>query len=272
MTDPLLRSYPMPLSRALAPCPQGTPRRRCRGSLGSGLALTALLLGLTGCETAGSVLVPGQSEYSCTGMPEGAVCVSTRDLYTRTHATDRVHAADLTAEAEAEKRHAEALALAAAKPGASPAAAASTGPREGQLDPALLGHSPGHRPSPILASQPRRDPPQVLRIWIAPWEDETGLLHMQGHLYAEVTPWSWSLTERPGRTGQRLDRSARPQSNLLMTPAMIEARDTEQAAVAEGRHRQSAGTEAHQPVRQTPPPRQAPQERSARQRPQEVRR
>ena len=47
-------------------------------------------------------------------------------------------------------------------------------------------------------------PSRVLRIWIAPWEDEAGRLHVPGFTYAEIEPRRWSIGEdQPGR-GMRL--------------------------------------------------------------------
>jgi conjugal transfer pilus assembly protein TraV len=42
---------------------------------------------------------------------------------------------------------------------------------------------------------PIRLPAQVLRVWIAPWEDAHGDLHAPGFVYTEVVPRRWSLGE-----------------------------------------------------------------------------
>lgn len=42
---------------------------------------------------------------------------------------------------------------------------------------------------------PIRLPAQVLRVWIAPWEDGHGDLHAPGYVYTEVVPRRWSLGE-----------------------------------------------------------------------------
>ena len=42
---------------------------------------------------------------------------------------------------------------------------------------------------------PIRLPAQVLRVWIAPWEDAHGDLHAPGYVYTEVVPRRWSLGE-----------------------------------------------------------------------------
>jgi hypothetical protein len=38
-----------------------------------------------------------------------------------------------------------------------------------------------------------RMPAQVMRIWIAPWEDSRGDLHAPGYLYTEIEPRRWTL-------------------------------------------------------------------------------
>ena len=42
---------------------------------------------------------------------------------------------------------------------------------------------------------PIRLPAQVLRVWIAPWEDAHGDLHAPGYVYTEAVPRRWSLGE-----------------------------------------------------------------------------
>ena len=42
---------------------------------------------------------------------------------------------------------------------------------------------------------PVRSAAQVMRIWIAPWEDRAGDLHTPGLLFTEVTPRKWNVGE-----------------------------------------------------------------------------
>jgi hypothetical protein len=52
---------------------------------------------------------------------------------------------------------------------------------------------------------PIRLPAQVLRVWIAPWEDAHGDLHAPGYVYTEVVPRRWSLGEpAAGMATQRI--------------------------------------------------------------------
>ena len=45
------------------------------------------------------------------------------------------------------------------------------------------------QPMPVL------EPARVVRIWVAPWTDNKGDLHMPGYLFSEITPRRWSFGE-----------------------------------------------------------------------------
>jgi hypothetical protein len=51
-----------------------------------------------------------------------------------------------------------------------------------------------------------RTPAQVMRVWIAPWEDSHGDLHAATYLYTEITPRRWSLGLPPPDPVPRLIR------------------------------------------------------------------
>ena len=59
-----------------------------------------------------------------------------------------------------------------------------------------------------------RLPAQVMRVWIAPWEDSRGDLHAPGYLYTEIEPRRWSL-----------GAPAEPERDALIRPLQIERRD-----------------------------------------------
>ncbi len=42
-------------------------------------------------------------------------------------------------------------------------------------------------------SEPRLDPPRLLRVWIAPWRDADGDLHDQQHIHIVLEEPAWSL-------------------------------------------------------------------------------
>ena len=72
--------------------------------------------------------------------------------------------------------------------------------------------------SPVLPRPegpvPLRLPAQVMRVWIAPWEDSRGDLHAPGYLYTEIEPRRWSL-----------GAPAEPERDTLIRPLQIERRD-----------------------------------------------
>jgi conjugal transfer pilus assembly protein TraV len=78
-------------------------------------------------------------------------------------------------------------------------------------DPALTAVALLPRPEGPV---PLRTPAQVMRVWIAPWEDSRGDLHAPGYLFTEITPRRWSLaTPHEPLAGRRI------------TPLQIERRD-----------------------------------------------
>jgi len=71
-----------------------------------------------------------------------------------------------------------------------------------------------------------RVPAQVMRVWIAPWEDSRGDLHAPGYLYTEIEPRRWSL-----------GAPAEPDRDTLIRPLQIERRDTKPDTTRHGRER-----------------------------------
>jgi conjugal transfer pilus assembly protein TraV len=191
-----------------------------------------------------SAATPGASGYSCTGVPDGVVCTSTRDMHGLTRERDRVHEADLEALAAPAPQAAGGVGTLA---GPS-AARAAAGPREGVIDAAALAPTPVavFDADALRARQPRTAEPSVVRIWIAPWEDRNGDLRMPGHVFAEVRPRRWALSSRlPHVT-----------DNHLQTPAMIDARHGGATPGA------AAPTPpAGQPLGRRPPPEFGPSQR-----------
>jgi conjugal transfer pilus assembly protein TraV len=47
------------------------------------------------------------------------------------------------------------------------------------------------------APLPSREPAQIMRLWIAPWEDAAGNLHGASHVFLEITPRRWRLASAP---------------------------------------------------------------------------
>jgi conjugal transfer pilus assembly protein TraV len=125
-----------------------------------------LLAALSGCSWLGL----GGSQYACPGgATDGARCLSAREVY---QATDRTDVVKPTPE------------------GGEPAGAKAAT----SIAPPLPS---GRAAVPVIGQPlPIRTQAQVMRIWIAPWEDEDGDLHADGYVYTEIQGRKWNLGER----------------------------------------------------------------------------
>lgn len=54
------------------------------------------------------------------------------------------------------------------------------------------------------APQPLRAPPKIMRIWVTPFEDKNGDLHMPGLVYVELEPRRWLVGDREVEASGRL--------------------------------------------------------------------
>ena len=89
---------------------------------------------------------------------------------------------------------------------------------------------------------PLRAPAQVMRVWIAPWEDSRGDLHAPGYLYTEIEPRRWTL-----------GAPAEPEPAFLIRPLQIERRDLKPDPTRPGRD-----TEATRPPGKSKGPEKEP--------------
>lgn len=147
-------------------------KERCdrRVKWSSALLLLASV-SLSGC----AALNIGQSDYSCSGLPEGVQCMSARDVYAATNDGNvprAMHPKDKRAESEGST--------------ADVALQGSSG--DAVIDNYVAPRLPD-RPVPI------RTPAQVMRIWVAPWEDTNGDLIVSGYIYTEIEPRRWVIGE-----------------------------------------------------------------------------
>lgn len=122
------------------------------------MILSGALL-LSGCTSIGG------DKYSCSGIPDGVQCMSARDVYSATNDGNIPRSV---------------------KPGEEIAKSSSTG--DSVIDNYVTPRLP-NRPVPI------RTPAQVMRIWIAPWEDTNGDLIVTGYVYTEIEPRKWVIGE-----------------------------------------------------------------------------
>lgn len=145
-----------------------------RSLLHTSICLVGAAVSVAGCAEFGI----GKSEYSCPGIIGGVACVSARDVYQATDDRDSLRG-DPTAPKESE-----------ASKGAGGDVAASTPAAAAELQQASF------RPVvPVMPDNPvpYRKPAVVMRIWVAPWEDAVGDLHMPGTVFTEVEGRKWQL-------------------------------------------------------------------------------
>jgi conjugal transfer pilus assembly protein TraV len=113
-----------------------------------------IVLFSTGCAT----------QYGCKGMPDDPKCLSTTEAY------------QVTDKALPEPPKAEPTKIESVKAGAA--------------------GFPRHARQPVPKIDdptPIRTPAQVMRIWIAPWEDGDGDLMVSGYVYTELEPRRWMI-------------------------------------------------------------------------------
>jgi len=126
------------------------------------------------------------TQYGCKGMPDDPVCLSTTEAY------------QLTDKALPEAPKVEAT----RQPGVP---VSKLSPLQRQPVPKI------DDPTPI------RTPAQVMRIWIAPWEDSEGDLMVSNYVYTELEPRRWMI----GKSAPTLSPS--------LIPLQIEHRPPEKA-------------------------------------------
>ena len=156
----------------------------------------AFVVLLSGCASIGS------PEYGCSGLPEGKRCTATHDLYESSN-------------------------------GGEVPKATVENPNENDRDPNASGAKPDHEhevasgpvTDPVIDTfvtpnlpdrpVPIRTPAQVMRIWVASWEDTaTGALIAPGYIYTEVEPRRWvigkpeSAATQQGRLFKPLEQSS----------------------------------------------------------------
>lgn len=138
----------------------------------------AVVATVSGCS---SMLSVGSPEYGCSGLPEGVQCMSARDVYAATndgHVPAPLVKEDKKSKKEA-KQEAEEKKVTLIRDGDG---------RDSVVDNYVTPNLPD-KPVPI------RTPAQVMRIWVAPWEDTNGDLITTGYVYTEIEPRRWVIGE-----------------------------------------------------------------------------
>jgi conjugal transfer pilus assembly protein TraV len=149
-------------------------------------AISVLVFGccalLAGCRTV------GEKSFSCPGRPVGVHCMSTTEVYAATENTDVVAPTssrplgDDPARARKVKK--------APRDSHSPGSAQES--RGASTPPATV---PTVMTLAVDKPIPIRTPPQVMRAWVAPWEDLHQVLHGGGYQFVEIEHRRWSFGE-----------------------------------------------------------------------------
>lgn len=155
---------------------------QCLIRFSSAPLLFAALFTLSGCSTV------GEKEFACPGRPPGVRCMSATEVYEATQNNDFVEptaqkaiGSDAKAANKKRKKSARSKAPEVIEPDAN------------QHDPRFITAAallPAiEKPIPI------RTPAEVMRVWVAPWEDAKGILHAGGYHFIEIEQRRWVLGE-----------------------------------------------------------------------------
>jgi len=141
-------------------------------------AILAPLFLLGGC----GVIFPYESTGSCPQTGTG-VCASVRTVYGATNKRDHVEPGDL------------APAAASGESAGAGAVASRSGGRDGGIALASSGSSMNVLPVSMDGEGvlPLRSPSEIMRIWVAPWEADSGDLNMSGYVFTELRPRRWQV-------------------------------------------------------------------------------
>ncbi|SER87932.1 conjugal transfer pilus assembly protein TraV [Azotobacter beijerinckii] len=141
--------------------------------------LLALVGAITGC----SSLKIGEEEYSCKGMPEGATCMSAREVYAATDGG--AYKTQLRQEQD----------KGSTKKGKDKKKEGKEGEPETRV---LFAEGADNTPLPMRVRSPLpiRSQAVVMRIAVDPWEDDNGDLYVPGFVYTEIEPRRWEIGTR----------------------------------------------------------------------------
>jgi conjugal transfer pilus assembly protein TraV len=137
----------------------------------------------------------GEKGFACPGRPPGVRCMSATEVYGATHNTDYVEPTSDKALGDDPQSTKQRRASVKAHDRPSPMRTNETLPPtvEPPAGVDLLRTQAIalaiDRPIPI------RTPAQVMRAWIAPWEDARGVLHAGGYAFIEIESRRWTFGE-----------------------------------------------------------------------------
>jgi len=131
------------------------------------------IIAITTVSGCASLTGMGNEEFGCKGLPEKGQCMSPEQVYKASDGDVFTPPAVKT------------------KEGSEDAKASKASPPKINTNTSYVLPGVG-RPLPV------RTPSEVMRIWIAPWEDEAGDLTMESLVYTEINKRRWVVGERFG--------------------------------------------------------------------------
>lgn len=196
----------------------------------SRLIVALLAAGATsGCES----LAVGKGEFSCEGYPSHPMCLPTSAVYALTESSESLQAAGEPSERETPLRvRTTQDAATDMEPTSLEIFSGETMPEPDGRTQAAAPLADGQTSPPGLADEalllprstdplPLRLPAQIMRIWLAPWEDDHGDLHATGYVFTEIAPRTWTLAEGPA-----------PISHPVLKPLQVAQRDAAPAPLS----------------------------------------
>ncbi|RCW64063.1 conjugal transfer pilus assembly protein TraV [Marinobacter nauticus] len=157
---------------------------------------------VSGCASLGV----GDSEFSCSGLPEATTCMSAREVYEATaHGGtiyDRDYSGANTVVANDPSSFGGTGPLSKEQRLSGVASTSTSGVQTEQIvrkiEDRYVAPSVPNKPVPI------RTPAQVMRVWIAPWEDKNENLKISSYVFTEIEARKWMYDMRGVARGETI--------------------------------------------------------------------
>jgi conjugal transfer pilus assembly protein TraV len=159
------------------------------------------------CVMAAACAGVGEKQFSCPGRPPGVHCMTATEVYAATETSDVVEPTASHAMGDDPKRahdkHQHGRKTDSSQGGSDRGANPQRAP--GRSDAQTPASAGGLTPTVSIrggsqALIPIRTPAQVMRAWIAPWQDVHGVLHGDSDHFIEIESRRWSLGEPDSST------------------------------------------------------------------------
>lgn len=168
------------------------------------IAIVAGLSALSGCSAIGY----GESDFSCSGIPDKTECMSARDVYEATANGGSIYDRDYSSNSG--------RAVEVSNSGGSSSVMSKEQRLSGEKNYRDNGNSTRVEqivrkvedryvaPSTPSKPVPVRTPAQVMRVWIAPWEDKNANLKVSSYVFTEIEKRRWMYDMRGVARGESI--------------------------------------------------------------------